>query len=329
MSGKKMLESMALAVAVLCCPLAAMAGNGFFVGLESANHIYGKKVTPKDLKGKVIFFEYWGVHCPPCRASFPHLVELQKKYAKTGKFTVLASHVQTTAEEAKKFCEQQGVTFPVYHQYRNPDAKCPGGIPHAFLIDHTGKIVKHGHPSELYSLVAKLVKDAPAAIMGGLKAQFWKNQEKALASGKPIGPILKSLKQASSGDTPKAKEAAAIVEVVEAYLKDKGTALLEMAKTKPAKALAEMKPFLKQAAGTEMEGEIKSVYAKLYADSSVKALAAMRAELTKIQATLAKRDSRGTRKKLEALKAKIAKFAEKNGITPEVAAEAKALAESL
>jgi len=309
-----------------------LTGGEFFPGLDRGNQIYGKDIKTKDLKGKVIFFEYWGVHCPPCRASFPHLVELQKKYGKTGKFTVLASHVQSTSDEAKEFCQEKKVNFPVFHQYRNPSAKTSGGIPHAFLIDHNGKIVKEGHPSVLYNLVGDLVKAAPDPIppvLGEVKAQFWKSQAKSLASGKAAGPILNSLKQASTGDTPRAQEAAAIIKAVESYLEKRSKELETMAKTEPSKAFIAMKGVLKQAAGTKFEGPIKEAYVKLSADVSVKALANLRIALGKVQASLEKRETRGGQKKLADLKAKIAKFSKKQGISAEVAAEASALADSL
>ena len=309
-----------------------LTGGDFFPGLDEANQIYGKKTTAKDLKGKVIFFEYWGVHCPPCRASFPHLVALQKKYGKTGKFTVLASHVQSTADEAKKFCQEQKVNFPVFHHYSNSAAKCPRGIPHAFLIDHNGKIVQHGFPSTLYDLVGDLVKAAPKPIppiLGEVHAKFWKSQAKTLASGRAAGPVLNSLKQASAGDTPKAQEAAAIIKAVESYLAKSSKEFETMAKTEPSKAFIGLKGFMKQVAGTEFEGPIKEVYAKLSADVSVKALVNLRVALKKAQAALQKRETRGGQKKLADIKAKIAKFSKKQGISAEVAAEASALADSL
>jgi thiol-disulfide isomerase/thioredoxin len=89
-----------------------------FAGLEVAKHLHGDEVTPEDLVGQVVFLEYWGVRCPPCRASFPHLVAMQKKHGGSGKFTVLASHVQDGTEAAADFCREQGANFPVYQQLR-------------------------------------------------------------------------------------------------------------------------------------------------------------------------------------------------------------------
>jgi len=66
----------------LAITVSAFAGEkATFAELDKAQHLFGDKVTAADLKGKVVFLEYWGVRCPPCRASFPSLVALQKKFA--------------------------------------------------------------------------------------------------------------------------------------------------------------------------------------------------------------------------------------------------------
>ncbi len=317
---------------VVCLTDVSAGGGGLFDGLSKAKHIYGDKVTAKDLKGKVVFLEYWGVHCPPCRASFPHLVKLQKKYAKTGKFTVLASHRQMTAEEAKQFCASQHVNFPVYHMYTVKGAPCGRGIPHAVLIDHTGKVVKAGHPSELYDMVAKLVKETPtppAPILGGLKVKFWKSQAKALGAGGPVLGVLNLLRNSSGGGTPKAEEAAKIVKAVEHYLDSRTKSLLALAENKPALAYNEIKPFLRQVSGMEVGASLKDVYAKLNSDPAVKALAAVRLEIDKVRAALAKRETRSGQKKLLALKAKALKVADRSGASSALISEAKELADSL
>ena len=34
----------------------------------------------KEFKGKVVFLEFWGTHCPPCLISIPNYIKLQEKY---------------------------------------------------------------------------------------------------------------------------------------------------------------------------------------------------------------------------------------------------------
>ena len=311
--------------------VAAAAGE-MFAGLDGAKQIYGKKITLDDLKGKVVFLEYWGNRCPPCRASFPHLIKLQRKFANTGKFTVLASHVQRSETAAVAFCKSQGVNFPVFQQFREPLAPCGRGIPSAFLIDHNGKIVQQGHPSTLYDAVKDLVKstpDPPPPILGDVKPKYWVKYANALAAGKTIAPIRKILKQASTAQTPRGKEAKALLQALDDYLIGQKKELSEMAETKPSLACLRLKSYLKQLSGLPQEREFRKIYAKLASDSSVKALMSLRLEMSKLRARQERRDTRFVRRKLRDLGYKMEKLSEKKGVSPAVAKEAKDLADSL
>ena len=46
--------------------------------------MFGEKISKAELKGKVVVLENWGVNCPPCVASLPHLAELDKKVPRQG-----------------------------------------------------------------------------------------------------------------------------------------------------------------------------------------------------------------------------------------------------
>lgn len=136
---------------------AAENGNGAKVtypSFDEGSHLHGPKVKASDLKGKVVFFEYWGINCPPCIASMPHLQELQDKFQSKG-FTVVGSHRQGLTPRVKQFLEEKKITFPVYQGLDIPAASCPGGLPHAVLIGANGKVVAKGHPTQLYDLVKR------------------------------------------------------------------------------------------------------------------------------------------------------------------------------
>ncbi len=120
-------------------------------------HISGPEMTAEDLEGKVVFFEYWGINCPPCIASMPHLQKLHKKYSKKG-FTVIGAHSQGLTPAVGEFLKKNKITFPVYQGLSIPEAPCPGGIPFAVLIDREGTVVATGRPSELYDQVPDLMK---------------------------------------------------------------------------------------------------------------------------------------------------------------------------
>ena len=108
------------------------------------------KANP-DIKGKATIVEFWATWCPPCRKSIPHLNEIYEKYQKQG-LEVIGISDESKAT-VKKFIETTPMKYHVAidenGKYRKPfDIE---GIPHAFLVDKTGKIVWEGHPMDLQS----------------------------------------------------------------------------------------------------------------------------------------------------------------------------------
>lgn len=176
------LVTFALLLASLSCARAAV-GDKATLPSFAKGHIYGQQITADDLRGKIIFFEYWGINCPPCRGSMPHLQALQQKYGNKG-FTVVGSHCQGLSPAVETFLKENKVTFPVYQALSIPEAPCPGGIPFAALIGANGKVVAMGHPTQLYSLVeaemAKAVNGYP--ILGDMELKKYKSLAKNLVS---------------------------------------------------------------------------------------------------------------------------------------------------
>ncbi|MCC7202093.1 MAG: TlpA family protein disulfide reductase [Nitrospirae bacterium] len=50
---------------------------------------YGKTISLGDMKGRVVFVNFWANWCPPCKKEFPELNKLSKKY-KEADFVILA-----------------------------------------------------------------------------------------------------------------------------------------------------------------------------------------------------------------------------------------------
>ncbi|MDP9078606.1 MAG: TIGR03435 family protein [Bacteroidota bacterium] len=104
------------------------------------------------LKGKVIWLEFWGTYCGPCVSAMPHLQQLQKQYA--GKLQVIAISMekerrinQFIANKPSNlwFAMDTADTFRKYFPYHT--------IPHAVLIDESGKVVAITEPSNITSKV--------------------------------------------------------------------------------------------------------------------------------------------------------------------------------
>jgi thiol-disulfide isomerase/thioredoxin len=101
-----------------------------------------------DLKGKPAIVEFWATWCGPCRATIPHLNEINKKYKDQGLVVIGITDEQRGAVDNFKR------TTPMEYNVAvggGAISKKMGitGIPHAFLVGKDGKIVWHGHPAGL------------------------------------------------------------------------------------------------------------------------------------------------------------------------------------
>ena len=110
--------------------------------------------TAPEFKGKATIVEFWATWCPPCRASIPHLNEINKKFKDKGLVVIGIS--DETKEKVEKF--QKDVPME-YHVAVGGAAieKTFGinGIPHAFVVGKDGKIAWEGHPMKLTEDVIK------------------------------------------------------------------------------------------------------------------------------------------------------------------------------
>lgn len=132
-------------------------------GVSLGEHVLGPKLATDDLKGKVVVFEYWGDRCPPCIKAIPGIVKLRSEYD-AEKLAIVANQVWTKDTEAtKKAWEKAGgdETVTVVNHGSLVNAK-PRGVPHAYVLDHNGKLIWNGHPMD--KKMKEVVKEAVAAL---------------------------------------------------------------------------------------------------------------------------------------------------------------------
>lgn len=96
-----------------------------------------------DLKGKVVFLNFWATWCKPCRDEMPSMEALNRAMADKP-FQMLGIAFNDDLKMAHSFARRLGATFPVLG---NPgqeltQAYMITGVPETFLIDAQG-ILQH------------------------------------------------------------------------------------------------------------------------------------------------------------------------------------------
>ncbi|WP_294955132.1 TlpA disulfide reductase family protein [Sulfurovum sp.] len=101
----------------------------------------------KGLEGKIIFLEFFGHRCPPCLASIPHLIDMQKKYK--DKLAVISIEVQgLTNGQLQQFAKEKGMNYIVvanekagkFTDYIAQRAQWRGSIPFMVALDKKGNV---------------------------------------------------------------------------------------------------------------------------------------------------------------------------------------------
>ena len=101
----------------------------------------------KGLEGKIVFLEFFGHKCPPCLASIPHMIDLQKKYK--DKLAVIAIEVQGLSNaQLQQFAKKKGMNYIVvadekagnFTNYIGQRAQWRGSIPFLVALDKKGNV---------------------------------------------------------------------------------------------------------------------------------------------------------------------------------------------
>lgn len=97
---------------------------------------------------KIILLDFFGLGCPPCIASIPHLVELQEKYK--ADLQIIGVEVQNRLSifQLRKFFRQFKINYTIINSPKTASlttfvsqiTRWGGGIPFMLLIDEKGTI---------------------------------------------------------------------------------------------------------------------------------------------------------------------------------------------
>ncbi|MBU0480609.1 MAG: TlpA family protein disulfide reductase [Proteobacteria bacterium] len=113
------------------------------VGLPAPDFILldtrGKSWKLSELKGHVVFVNFWATWCPPCRQEMPSMQELYMSMP-ADKFKMLSILSNDEPVFADKLAAKIGCTFPVMDDPDSAVGKAYGitGVPETYIVDKKG-----------------------------------------------------------------------------------------------------------------------------------------------------------------------------------------------
>ena len=106
------------------------------------NKLDGETLDFEDLKGKVVFINFWATWCAPCVAEMPSINSLYKIYEDNPEVVFVMINVENKEEKVRKFIKKKEFSFPIYlpNASQIPKVYESKGIPTTFVIDKDGYI---------------------------------------------------------------------------------------------------------------------------------------------------------------------------------------------
>ncbi len=102
----------------------------------------GRPLRLEDLKGQVVFLNFWATWCVPCRQEMPAMERLYRDYREKG-FAILAVNFGESKAEIQAFVNELSLRFPVGMDASGAGARAFGvrGLPVTYLLGRDGRIL--------------------------------------------------------------------------------------------------------------------------------------------------------------------------------------------
>ncbi len=100
------------------------------------------KLMLDELKGSVIFINFWASWCPPCIDEMPIIEQISRNLSGNSKFKLITILYREDKEKALRYLKENSYTFPVYTDSAGSAAKRFGvtGVPETYIIDKKGNL---------------------------------------------------------------------------------------------------------------------------------------------------------------------------------------------
>ncbi|WP_433903311.1 TlpA family protein disulfide reductase [Sphingobacterium puteale] len=130
-------------------------------GVTFMNHL-GETVSVADLKGKVVFINFWATWCGPCRAEMPSINVLYDKFKDNPNVVFLIVEIEGDKEKAAAFVKNEKLTLPIsYPNSDIPKEWLSESIPSTVILGKDGNLATRHEGMADYSTpdVATFIQD--------------------------------------------------------------------------------------------------------------------------------------------------------------------------
>lgn len=100
----------------------------------------GKTLSLSELRGSVVFINFWATWCPPCKEEMPSLQSLYSRFKDDGGFRMVTILYKDDYDKAIAYLRENNYGFPVWLDRREKAAGSYGvtGVPETYIINKKG-----------------------------------------------------------------------------------------------------------------------------------------------------------------------------------------------
>ncbi len=101
----------------------------------------GNVVNLEELKGKVVFINFWATWCPPCLAEMPSINKLHKTFKNANDVVFLMIDADGDFPKAQTYMTKRTYEMPVYtFASQLPKGLFSGSLPTTIVFDKKGRV---------------------------------------------------------------------------------------------------------------------------------------------------------------------------------------------